>query len=156
MSNIRELNNYFKIQVGFSDHTTGIDAAIQAISYGAKVIEKHFVPTKGSSKSADYPLSINYKQLSIMKEKINTSFEMIGEKKDRVLSCEIYGEKNLKRSIYAKKNIKKGDKIMLKDLICIRPFQKKVLNIENFYKVNNKKATRDIFKNSLLTKKDFK
>ena len=81
LSNIRELNNYFKIQVGFSDHTTGIDAAIQAISYGAKVIEKHFVPTKGSSKSADYPLSINYKQLSIMKEKINTSFEMIGEKK---------------------------------------------------------------------------
>ena len=45
---------------------------------------------------------------------------------------------------------------MLKDLICIRPFQKKGLNIENFYKVNNKKATRDIFKNSLLTKKDFK
>ena len=43
LSNIRELNNYFKIQVGFSDHTTGIDAAIQAISYGAKVIEKHFL-----------------------------------------------------------------------------------------------------------------
>jgi sialic acid synthase SpsE len=69
LSNIRKLNNYFKIPVGFSDHTTGIDAPIQAISYGAKVIEKHFVPIKGSTKSADYPLSINYKELSLMKKK---------------------------------------------------------------------------------------
>lgn len=154
LSNITELYKHFKIPVGFSDHTTGIDAPIQAIAYGARVIEKHFVPLKGSRKSADYPLSINYKQLKEMKKKIKTAFEMIGKKKNKVLPCELYGEKNLKRSIYSKCDIKKGEKITLENIICIRPYKKSGLKIEVLNKILGQKAKRDILINSLIKKTD--
>jgi len=32
----------FSKYIGFSDHTVGIDAAMQAFSIGAKIVEKHF------------------------------------------------------------------------------------------------------------------
>ena len=39
---------------------------------------------------------------------MNSALSMIGNKKDKVLKCEKYGEKNLKRSIYScKKNFKR-------------------------------------------------
>ena len=100
LQNIAELKKRFKIEVGFSDHTAGIEAAVSSIFFGAKVIEKHFIPLRGSSKSADYPLSINFKQMKSLRKKIDQAFLMIGKKKDKILKCEKYGQKNLKRSIY--------------------------------------------------------
>ena len=143
------MNEFFGLPVGFSDHTTGIDATVASI-FGARVIEKHFIPTKGSEKSADFPLSVDYKKLSQIRRKIDEAYNMIGKKKDGVLNCEKYGEKNLKRSIYARKEIKKGEKLSSNNLICLRPFIKKGVRIENFYKLQNKKALRNINKFNLL------
>jgi sialic acid synthase SpsE len=36
----------FKVQYGFSDHTTGIWASIEAVRLGAEVIEKHFTVSR--------------------------------------------------------------------------------------------------------------
>ena len=69
LSNITELNNFFRVPVGFSDHTSGIDATIASVFFGARIIEKHFVPFTGATKSADYPLSINFKDLIILRKK---------------------------------------------------------------------------------------
>ena len=127
LSNIKHLNEFFGLPVGFSDHTTGIDATVASI-FGARVIEKHFIPTKGSEKSADFPLSVDYKKLSQIRRKIDEAYNMIG-KKDGVLNCEKYGEKNLKRSIYARKEIKKGEKLSSNNLICKDLLLKKVLEL---------------------------
>jgi len=40
------LGEIFKCPVGFSDHTTGIWASIEAVRLGAEVIEKHFTVTR--------------------------------------------------------------------------------------------------------------
>jgi N,N'-diacetyllegionaminate synthase len=154
LSNILELKNNFNIEVGFSDHTQGIDATVASVFFGAKIIEKHFVPSRGSSKSADYPLSINYRQMKNLRKKIDDAFSMIGEKKDRILKCEKYGEKNLKRSIYSSQVIKKGNKLNKDNIICLRPYIKSGVKIENFYDVVKKKAKRTINKYKLIKKGD--
>ena len=41
-----EIRDYFNINVGYSDHTLGIDVPIAAVSLGAKIIEKHFTLNK--------------------------------------------------------------------------------------------------------------
>ena len=156
LSNIKHLKEFFGLPVGFSDHTTGINATVASIFFGARVIEKHFIPTKGSEKSADFPLSVDYKKLSQIRRKIDEAYNMIGKKKDGVLNCEKYGEKNLKRSIYACKEIKKGERLSRNNLICLRPFIKKGVRIENFYKLQNKKALRNIKKFNLVEKKHIK
>ena len=43
---IPDLAKTFDVEVGFSDHTLGIEAPIVAVSLGAKVIEKHFILSK--------------------------------------------------------------------------------------------------------------
>ena len=55
VSNNNLINNLFenkslyktkKYDIGFSDHTIGINASIKAINLGAKIIEKHFILDK--------------------------------------------------------------------------------------------------------------
>jgi len=47
LKNIDLLSEYYGRQAGYSDHTVGIDACIQAIEiHGANVIEKHFTTTR--------------------------------------------------------------------------------------------------------------
>lgn len=39
---MKKLGEYFNVPYGFSDHTTGIWASLEAVRLGAEVIEKHF------------------------------------------------------------------------------------------------------------------
>ena len=40
------IKDKFKIQVGYSDHTTGIESAVAAVALGASIIEKHITINK--------------------------------------------------------------------------------------------------------------
>lgn len=46
-SRMTKLHELFKLPVGFSDHSTGIWASIEAVRLGASVIEKHFTVSRG-------------------------------------------------------------------------------------------------------------
>lgn len=45
-SRMTKMAEYFKVPFGFSDHTTGIYASLEAVRLGAKVIEKHFTTSR--------------------------------------------------------------------------------------------------------------
>ena len=47
---------------------------------------------------------------------------MIGKKKDKILKCEKYGQKNLKRSIYSSKKILKGNRFSKKKYNLFKAF----------------------------------
>ena len=43
---VKYLKDKFNINIGYSDHTLGVEASIMAVSYGSKIIEKHFTLIK--------------------------------------------------------------------------------------------------------------
>ena len=56
------------MNIGFSDHSVGIEASITAAILGANIIEKHFYPTRSNKNSADKVLSINKDEFFKMKK----------------------------------------------------------------------------------------
>ena len=44
--NISNLKKKYKVDIGYSDHTPGITVAANSVLFGAKMIEKHFMPVK--------------------------------------------------------------------------------------------------------------
>ena len=47
---INTIKNCFDINIGFSDHTSGIEASIAAVAMGAQIIEKHIILNKSMSR----------------------------------------------------------------------------------------------------------
>ena len=56
---IENLSRQLKINVGYSDHTIGNEAALAAIAMGARVVEKHFTIRNDYSSFRDHQLSAN-------------------------------------------------------------------------------------------------
>ncbi|SQC03115.1 spore coat polysaccharide biosynthesis protein SpsE [Clostridium tetanomorphum] len=59
------LKNAFKLPIGYSDHTVGIEIPIAAIAMGAQVIEKHFTLHK-DMEGPDHKASLNPEELKKM------------------------------------------------------------------------------------------
>ncbi len=110
----------FNINVGYSDHTQGIEVPIAAVAMGASVIEKHFTLDKKSI-GPDHKASLNPNELKTMILSIRNIEKSLGINSKIVSPSE---EKNLtivRKSIHLKNDIKKGSRIEKKDLIMLRP-----------------------------------
>ncbi len=153
LKNIYTLKNLFKCKVGFSDHSEGNIASIIAISFGAKIIEKHFTLNnkmsgpdhKASSTPNEFLDLVNsIRRTEIMKGsyKKNVQFE---EKEMRMIS---------RKSFVYKKNFKKNHILKEKDLNLIRPGNG--LTGNKIKIILNKKLKKDVFKDNLINFNDFK
>ena len=115
---IRRLREIFNCEVGFSDHSLGIGAAITAISYGATIIEKHFTVEK--NKGVDGAFSSEASEMKRLKEESLVSWSSKGKvffgptKNEKIF-------KKYRRSIYVSKNIKKGEVFSNNNIKVIRP-----------------------------------
>lgn len=76
---ILTLQKEFKLSVGYSDHTIGIDACVASVSLGASVIEKHFTFDKNYSEGTDHILSATPVEFKEMVEKIKRIEIMLGD-----------------------------------------------------------------------------
>lgn len=148
--NFNELNKLKKNtgikNIGFSDHTIGIEASLEAINNGVLMIEKHFT-LKKKSKSPDVKFSITPEELKILKN-YAISKKIIGKIKRKKISEK--SSKIFRRSIYAIKDIKKNEYFNNKNVDCFRP--NIGLGSENYFQVLNKKSKIDIKKNQVLKK----
>ncbi len=152
LNSIPFLKKKLKMNIGFSDHSVGIDASITAAILGANIIEKHFYPTGSNKNSADKVLSINKDEFFKMKKSIKDSLDMLGENSKKLFDCEKYYQKNLRRSVYFYRNLKKGSVIKKKDLIFLRPFNNNGIKITEIEKIIGKKVKKDYKKFSLVQK----
>lgn len=105
MLTIREA---FKINVGYSDHTMGIEVPIAAVALGASVIEKHFTLDK-NMKGPDHKASLEPAEFKKMVENIRNIERALGDGIKKPSSSEIKNIFMVRKSIVAKRKIKKGE-----------------------------------------------
>jgi N-acetylneuraminate synthase len=119
LKTISDLKKKFNVQIGLSDHTPGIGAAIASISYGASIIEKHFTLNKKSG-GLDDSFSIEPNELNNLVVESKRAWQSKGKVYYGISKSE---SRSLifKRSIYASANIKKGEKFTINNIKVVRP-----------------------------------
>jgi N-acetylneuraminate synthase/N,N'-diacetyllegionaminate synthase len=104
--------------IGYSDHTLGIIVPIIATAIGAKVIEKHLTIDK-KLPGPDHKSSLNPEELKSMISKIRETEIILGNFNKKPTKDEEKIKKLIRKSLVAKKDIKKGTKIN-RDMIEIK------------------------------------
>ena len=117
MATMRET---FGLQVGYSDHTEGIDVPIAASALGATVIEKHFTLDQEAS-GPDHAASIEPPELKRMVEGIRRIELALGSEKKKCTSSERQNLPLVRKSIVAAKAIRKGELFSEENLTVKRP-----------------------------------
>ena len=107
-------------EVGYSDHTVGVEAAIAAVALGATIIEKHFTLSKTYSDFRDHQLSADPIELKQISESIKRVAAMRGIGEKSIMPSEGENLAAVRRSIVAAKDLKEGHKIKDSDLTWIR------------------------------------
>ncbi len=117
---ISTLKSNFSLNVGFSDHTTGIYAAIAAAALGASVIEKHFTLDR-SSPGPDHKASLTPRELRQMIEAIRCVEQNIGTDCKHPTKSEIANRDTVRKSLVALTSISEGEKFSASNLGVKRP-----------------------------------
>ena len=119
LGDISYLADYFKVEVGLSDHTTSNLASVLAIANGASAIEKHFkLDEKDCGPDASF--SILPAQLKSLCDDCESSFEAMKSNELQRESHELVNKK-FRRSIYFVKALAKGEMITKDDIKRVRP-----------------------------------
>lgn len=108
-----------KCMIGLSDHTLGVGVSIAAVALGARVIEKHFTLCRADG-GVDSTFSMEPAEMETLVTETERAFLALGNIQYGIQPAE---EKNLlfKRSIYASRDIKKGEVLSSDNLKIIRP-----------------------------------
>ena len=114
------IENSFKVNIGYSDHTLGIEIPIAAVAMGAKVIEKHFTLDK-TMEGPDHRASLEPTELKTMVDAIRNIEVALGNGIKEPSESEIKNKKIARKSIVASKNIKLGDILNEENLTIKRP-----------------------------------
>jgi N,N'-diacetyllegionaminate synthase len=96
------------VNVGYSDHTPGIEVPIAAVAMGATVIEKHFTLDK-NMEGPDHKASLDPIEFTVMVRAIRNIEKVLGSGKKVPSLSEIKNMVVVRKSIVAKCSIKKGD-----------------------------------------------
>jgi len=137
----------FKVNVGYSDHTEGIESSLAAAALGASILEKHITLNK-NLKGPDHKASINPKELKKMIEGVRKITIALGDGVKKISSSE---KKNIgiaRTSIVAAKEIKKGEKFTTKNLTIKRPGNG--ISPMKLFKIVGKFAKRSFLEDELI------
>lgn len=115
------LRKEFGVEVGYSDHTKGIEVPIAAVALGATVIEKHFTLDR-NMEGPDHNASIEPDELKAMVIAIrNIEKAVSGDGTKHVSDSERKNIAITRKSIFASKGIKKGELLTEDNLTIKRP-----------------------------------
>ena len=137
----------FQLNIGYSDHTSGILAPLIAVSKGAKIIEKHFTLNKNSY-GPDHKASLEPDEFLNMVKMIRKFELMNGDGIKKLQKCEKANFKIARKSLVAKNFIKKNEKFTYKNVTVKRPANG--LNPILFRKILNKKSKKKYLPNEII------
>lgn len=116
---IPHMRELFDCEVGLSDHTMGVGAAVAAVALGASVIEKHFTLNRADG-GVDSVFSLEPAELAALVQESERAWMSLGHVSYGPSGAET---KSLmfRRSLYVAEDMQRGDKLSLKNLRVVRP-----------------------------------
>ena len=141
------IKDAFKIDVGYSDHTLGIEVPIAAVALGAKVIEKHFTLDR-NMEGPDHKASLEPDELKAMVKSIRNIEKAMGNGLKKPSPSEVKNKVIVRKSIVTNKKISKGDIFTEENLTVKRPGTG--LSPMMWDKIIGTVATRDYEKDEIL------
>jgi len=143
---LSDLQKRFECPVGLSDHTLGHEVALAAVVIGAKVIEKHFTLSREGG-GPDSSFSMEPAEFKIMVQSIRKVEKALGKVSYEPTEKELVN-KQFRRSLFAVKDIKKGEVLNRDNVRSIRPGAG--LSPKYYVDIIHKEAACDIKRGSPL------
>lgn len=114
------IRDRFKVSVGYSDHTQGIEVSVAAVALGATVIEKHFTLDR-SLPGPDHLASLEPAELKAMVTAIRNVEQAMGDGVKRPSEVEEQNRLAARKSLVARTAIRTGEMFTEANLTAKRP-----------------------------------
>ncbi|GAA4654148.1 N-acetylneuraminate synthase [Anaerocolumna aminovalerica] len=144
---MKTLEKKFHVKVGYSDHTQGFEVPVAAVALGAVVIEKHFTLDKNMP-GPDHKASLEPDELKEMVKAIRNIETALGNGEKHPSESEKKNIAVARKSIVAKKDIKKGDIFTEENITTKRPGNG--ISPMEWFRVLGRKAKKDFQKDELI------
>lgn len=144
---MKTMREHFGVDVGYSDHTKGIEVPIAAVALGATVIEKHFTLGR-NMEGPDHKASLEPDELTVMVTCIRNIEKALGNGVKTVSPSE---KKNLaiaRKSIVACRTIKAGELLTEENITVKRPGNG--ISPIHWFDVLGQKAKQDFAEDELI------
>lgn len=149
---IDELESRYNYSVGFSDHTSGVAAAISAAARGATIIEKHLT-FSNRMYGSDAKNAMEPSEFKLMSDSIRDVWSMLASPVDK---NDVSTYQNMKyvfqKSIVAKCDLLKGTVLDLSHLAFKKPSGGMIP--KDYHTLLGKKLKRDLSRDTIILKKD--
>ncbi len=142
------LKKKFGLEVGYSDHTMGIEVSIAAAALGASVIEKHFTLSR-KMEGPDHKASLEPRELRELVSAVRNVSDALGDGVKRPSRAETANIAVARKSIVAGRRIRKGEIFCDENLAAKRPGIGISPMMWDF--VSGKTAKKDFNKDDLIT-----
>lgn len=110
----------FGVDVGYSDHTPGIEVPIAAAALGAVIIEKHFTLDRGME-GPDHKASLEPAELAAMVTAVRHIERALGSGEKSLSPSEAKNRDIARKSIVARRAIAKGERFTEENITAKRP-----------------------------------
>jgi len=137
----------FNVDIGYSDHTLGIEVPIAAVVLGAKVIEKHFTLDK-NMEGPDQRASLDPLELKSMVKAIRNIEKAMGDGVKKASPSELRNKSIVRRSLVARRYIRKGEVFSEENMAAKRPGTG--VSPMNWDEILGKTARRDYEQDSMI------
>lgn len=137
---IDTLRSAFGKEVGYSDHTPGIEISLAAVALGCRIIEKHFTLDR-NMEGPDHQASLEPDELKRLVESVRHIERAMGSKRKRMSDAETETKKKARRGIYLARDMSAGEVVSEQDLLYLRPVQE--LEASDYRKVVGRRLNRD-------------
>jgi len=114
-----DMRERFGCEVGLSDHTLGVGAAVAAVVHGAVVVEKHFTLSRAEG-GVDSAFSMEPNEMRQLVEETTRARQSLGSVQYGAGQAEA-GSIRFRRSLYITQDIQAGDRLDEQNVRCIRP-----------------------------------
>lgn len=131
----------FGTEVGYSDHTLGIEVPVAAVALGASVIEKHFTLSR-TLPGPDHAASLEPHELKAMIDAIRNIELALGNGIKLPTQSELKNKAIARKSIHLTKDKKSGEIVEAADLEMLRPGDG--ISPMKMYSIIGKRVARDL------------